>query len=64
MLTDDDSGQSETFVAEPNNGVQINARLQRRIGGDHIDVCYHQSAGRLVADTVTEQLAHSGAGNA
>jgi Domain of unknown function (DUF5666) len=55
-ITDDSTGQSETFNADPNNGVQINARAFNGVSvGDEVDVTYHQSAGRLVADTVTQQ---------
>ena len=55
-LTDDTTGQPEVFVTDPNHGVQINARAFNGISvGDSLDVTYHQSAGRLVADTVSEQ---------
>jgi hypothetical protein len=55
-ITDDNSGQSETFHADPVNGVQINAHAFSGVSvGDQIELSYHQSAGQLVADTVTEQ---------
>lgn len=55
-IADDDTGQSETFNADPNNGVQINARAFNGVSvGDNVDVTYHQSAGQLVADTVSDQ---------
>jgi hypothetical protein len=55
-ITDGDTGQSETFSADPSNGVQINARAFNGVSvGDQIDVTYHQSAGQLIADTVTDQ---------
>jgi hypothetical protein len=55
-IIDDNNGQSETFNADPSNGVQINAHAFNGVsGGDQIDVSYHQSAGQLVADVVTEQ---------
>jgi hypothetical protein len=55
-ITDDNNGQSETFHADPANGVQINAHAFNGVSvGDQIELSYHQSAGQLVADTVTEQ---------
>jgi hypothetical protein len=54
-ITDDNSGQSETFIADPHNGVQINGHAFNGVSvGDQIEVTYHQSAGQLVADTVSE----------
>jgi hypothetical protein len=54
-ITDNNSGQSETFVADPHNGVQINAHAFNGVSvGDQIELTYHQSVGQLVADTVTE----------
>jgi hypothetical protein len=54
-ITDDNSGQSETFIADPHSGVQINAHAFNGVSvGDQIDVTYHQSAGHVVADTVSE----------
>jgi hypothetical protein len=62
-ITDDSSGQSETFVADPNNGVQITAQAFNGVSvGDHIDIDYHQSAGKLVADTVTDDGPAAGGG--
>ena len=55
-ITDDDTGNPDTFVADPSNGVQINSDAFNGVQvGDEIDVCYHVSAGQLVADTVTIQ---------
>jgi hypothetical protein len=55
-IIDDSTGQPKTFVADPNNGVQINARAFNGVSvGDHLDISYHQSAAQLVADTVTLQ---------
>jgi hypothetical protein len=55
-IADDKNGQSETFVADPNHGVHINARAFNGVSvGDQIELSYHQSAGQLVADVVTEQ---------
>jgi uncharacterized protein DUF5666 len=54
-ITDGSSGQSETFTASP-NGVQLNTHAFSGIRvNDQIDVCYHQSGGQLVADTVDDQ---------
>ncbi len=54
-IVDDNTGQSETFVAGT-NGVQINSHAFNGVSvGDHLDICYHESAGQLVADTVTVQ---------
>jgi hypothetical protein len=53
-ITDDNTGQPDTFVADPSNGVQINSDAFNGVQvGDQIDVCYHVSGGQLVADTVT-----------
>lgn len=55
-ITDDSTGHPDVFLADPATGVQINARAFNGIlVGDSIDVTYHQSAGQLVADTVSEQ---------
>lgn len=55
-ILDDNTGQSETFVSDPSNGVQINAHAFNGVSvGDQLDICYHQSGGQLVADTVTVQ---------
>lgn len=55
-ITDDNTGLPDTFIADPSNGVQITAQAFNGVSvGDEIDVCYHQSAGQLVADTVTVQ---------
>jgi hypothetical protein len=55
-IIDDNTGQPTTFVADPNNGVQINSHAFNGVSvGDQLDICYHQSAGQLVADTVTVQ---------
>jgi hypothetical protein len=53
-ITDDNTGQPDTFVADPSNGVQINSDAFDGVQvGDQLDVCYHVSGGQLVADTVT-----------
>jgi hypothetical protein len=55
-IIDDSTGRPKTFGADPNNGVQINAHAFNGVSvGDHLDICYHESAGQLVADTVTVQ---------
>jgi hypothetical protein len=54
-ITDDNNAKSETFNADPQNGVHINAHAFNGVSvGDQIEVTYHQSAGQLVADTVSE----------
>lgn len=54
-IVDDNTGQPETFVANA-NGVQINSSTFNGVSvGDQLDICYHQSGGQLVADTVTIQ---------
>lgn len=53
-ITDDNTGQSETFIPDP-NGVQINATAFTGVSvGDEVELTYHQSAGQLVADTVCD----------
>jgi hypothetical protein len=51
-LTDSDTGQSETIVADPTedmfDGVSV---------GDGVVVTYHQSAGQLIADVVDDETA-------
>jgi hypothetical protein len=55
-VQESDSGNSVTVDADPNNGVQINAYAFNGISvGDDVSVTYHQSAGQLIADTVSEQ---------
>jgi hypothetical protein len=54
-ITDDSTGQPDTFQAN-SDGVQINSYAFNGVSlGDHVDVQYHQSAGQLIADTVSEQ---------
>ena len=54
-VIDDNSGQSETFIADPSKGVQINADAFTGIPvGDDVSLCYHVSAGQLIADSVTD----------
>ncbi len=53
-IVDDNTGQPKTFVADPTNGVEINSHAFNGVSvGNQLDICYHQSAGQLVADTVT-----------
>lgn len=55
-ITDDNTGQPDVFAADPANGVQINGRAFNGISvNDSVDITYHQSAGALIADTVSEQ---------
>lgn len=54
-ITDGDSRQSETFIADRSEGVQITAQTFAGVAtGDDVDVTYHQSAGQLVADSVCD----------
>ena len=54
-ITDDDSGASETFIANP-GGVEVDGHAFSGVQpGDEVDVTYHTAAGQLVADTVSEQ---------
>ncbi len=54
-VIDDNSGQPETFIADPSQGVQINADAFTGIpAGDDVSLCYHVSAGQLIADSVTD----------
>ena len=49
-----ESNQPMTFVADPNQGVRINARaFNGVVVGDIVGLSYHQSAGQLIADTVS-----------
>lgn len=55
-ITDSSSGQSETFVADPNNGLQMTTYAFDGIKvGDALDVNYHQSGNSLIADCVNDQ---------
>lgn len=55
-VADTSSGSSVTVYADPSNGVQIDAYAFNGISvGDDVSVTYHQSAGHLIADTVSEQ---------
>jgi len=54
-VVDDNSGQPETFIADPSQGVQINAAAFTGLPvGDDVSLCYHVSAGQLIADSVTD----------
>jgi len=54
-ITDAGTGQPDVFVAGP-GGVEIDGGAFNGVSvGDQVDVTYHQSAGQLVADTVSEQ---------
>ena len=48
-ITDDASGQSETFTADPGAGLFDGIAL-----GDQIDVTWHQSGAQTVADNVND----------
>jgi hypothetical protein len=59
-ITNGTTGQSETFTADPNNGLQLFTYAFDGVHvGDQIDVCYHQSASGLIADSVNDQGAAS-----
>jgi hypothetical protein len=49
-ITDDQTGQPETFVADPADGLFDGIAV-----GDHVDVNSHQSGGQLVVDSVEDQ---------
>jgi hypothetical protein len=52
-LTDDNTGQPDAFIADPNNGLQICTYAFDGVhAGDQVDVTYHQTAAGLVADSV------------
>ncbi len=49
-----ESNQPMTFVADPTEGVRINAHaFNGVVVGDVVGLSYHQSAGQLIADTVS-----------
>jgi len=50
-LTDDATGQPDTFTADPTMGLFDGVNP-----GDEVDVTYHQSAGGYVADAVDDQV--------
>jgi hypothetical protein len=55
-VQDDDSGNLVTVYADPTHGVEIDARAFNGVSaGDTVAVTYHQSAGQLIADTVSDQ---------
>jgi hypothetical protein len=53
-IADSTTGEPDVFVADP-NGLQLNTDAFTGIAiGDSVDVCYHQTAAGLIADTVTD----------
>jgi hypothetical protein len=56
-ITSSDTNQSETFTADPSQGVFDAVAV-----GDQIDVTYHQSSSLLVADTVDDLTTDGGGG--
>jgi hypothetical protein len=59
-LTDSSTGQPATFIADPNNGLQLCTYAFDGVHvGDQVDVTYHQTAAGLVADSVDDQPASS-----
>jgi hypothetical protein len=60
-ITDGSTGQPDTFIADPNNGLQLSTYAFDGVHvGDKIDVNYHQTAAGLVADCVDDSGAGSG----
>lgn len=59
-ITDSNTGQPDTFNADPNNGVQLYTYAFDGVHvGDQADVTYHETANGLVADCVSDQPAGS-----
>ena len=56
-ITDDSTGQPDTFTADPAQGLFDGVAL-----GDQVDVNYHQSSGQLIADSVDDQSGDGGGG--
>jgi len=57
-LTDSTTGQPDTFIADPNNGLQLSTYAFDGIHvADQVDVTYHQTAAGLVADSVDDSPA-------
>ena len=55
-ITDSGTGHSETFTADPSQGLQMFTYAFNGVKiGDQVDLTYHQSAGSLVADTVNDR---------
>jgi hypothetical protein len=59
-ITDGNTGQPDTFTADPNNGLQLYTYAFDGVHvGDQIDVTYHQTGSGLVADVVNDPGATS-----
>lgn len=59
-ITDSNTGQPDTFIADPNNGLELCTYAFDGVhAGDQVDVTYHQTAAGLVADSVDDQPAGS-----
>ncbi len=55
-ITDSNTGQPETFVADPSSGLQMSTYSFDGVKvGDQLDLNYHQSGPSLVADCVNDQ---------
>jgi len=55
-ISDDGTGQSQTFIADPDQGMQIDTDAFTGIPvGDEVSICFHESAGQLIADDVTDE---------
>jgi hypothetical protein len=54
-ITDSQTTQPDTFIADPAGGLQVTSDAFTGIAiGDNIEVCFHTTATGLVADTVTD----------
>jgi hypothetical protein len=60
-ITDADSGQAETFLAGKNMDIAANVFDGVHVG-DSVDVSYHTSGGKLVADAVGDGSSGDGSG--
>jgi hypothetical protein len=58
-ITDNTTGQPETFVADPSEGM-----FDGITSGDQVDLTYHQAGGQLVADSVGDQTGGGDGANA
>jgi hypothetical protein len=59
-LTDSSTGQPDSFIADPSNGLQLSTYAFDGVHvGDQVDVTYHRTAAGLVADSVDDQPASS-----
>jgi hypothetical protein len=60
-ITDSNTGQPDTFTADPSRGLQLSTYAFDGVHvGDQIDVSYHQTASGLVADCVDDHQGQQG----